>query len=116
MERVKIDSWPTAIVTVAGLACGTVAVLFLFKSGASLEAIGAFAVIVVGMFAGQIVQARKASTVEAKTDQQTEMIERVVRQTNGLSAAERQDIAERAAVAMVDKLRPRQDPFIGGDR
>lgn len=98
MDRfIKISTWPQAVVAASGLLATAGIVVALVMAGWSGEAIAGFAALVLGLATGQYVQTRKASVVEAKTDQQTEMLETVVRQTNGLGDQEREDIAERIA-------------------
>lgn len=100
-DPLKIDNWPEAMVIAVGLVVTGGLVMFLVSAGWSSEAIIAFATLAVGLFAGQLVQARKASTVEAKTDQQTETLAQLVDQTNGKSEAELEEIADRAAVKII---------------
>lgn len=97
----KISSWPQAVVVVAAIAAAAGLVISLSSQGVALEAIVGAIVTVAAIFGGQYVAVRKASSVEAKTDDQTEKLDRIVEQTNGLSTAERQDIAERAAAAIM---------------
>lgn len=107
----KIQSWPQAAVVIAGVVALAGLTGALALAGWSPEAISGFVLAIAGILAGQYVQARKTSEVSAKTDEQTELLHTVVSQTNGLSDAERQDIAERAAAEMLRKLRPAGDPF-----
>lgn len=104
-EPLKIESWPQAVVLAVGLAVTGGVVIFLVSAGWSSEAIIAFGTLAAGLFAGQAVQARKASTVEAKTDQQTETLAQLVEQTNGKSEAELDAIADRAAVKVIAAYR-----------
>jgi hypothetical protein len=97
----KIDSWPQAIVIAVGLVVTVGLVMFLVNAGWSAEAIIGFATLAIGLFASQFVQTRKAATVEAKTDQQTETLAKIVEQTNGKSEAELDEIADRAAVKII---------------
>lgn len=97
--KLKIDSWPQAAVIMTGLVTLGAMLWMLVRAGWGADSIVAFAALAVGTFTGQTIAARKASVVEAKTDAQTESLEVIKRQTNGVSLAERQDIAERAAAA-----------------
>lgn len=97
----KINNMPQAIVAAAGIVAVAGLIVALALAGWSGEAIVAFAGLAASMVVGQVVAARKASVVEAKTDQQTHMLETVVEQTNGVSHQERQDIANRAALEAV---------------
>lgn len=96
-DAVKIDSWPQAVVVVVGLVATAGVTVALVHAGWSGEAIIGFATLAAGLFAGQLVSARKASAIEAKTDHQTEKIDTIVEQTNGRSDAEIEAIAARAA-------------------
>jgi len=99
----KINSWPQAIVAVTGiLAIGGI-VVALALAGWDAEAIMGFATLAAALVVGQFVQTRRASVVEAKTDAQTATLQTIERQTNGMSSAERQDIAVRAAQAVLDR-------------
>jgi hypothetical protein len=100
-DALKIDSWPQAMVICVGLLATAGVVGFLVSAGWSSEAIIAFATLAVGLFAGQLVQARKGATVEAKTDQQTATLAQLVDQTNGKSEAELDEIADRAVLKLV---------------
>lgn len=111
---IKINNWPQAIVAAAGLIAISGIIVALVLAGWSAESIIGFAALAAGLVTGQYVQTRKAAVVEAKTDVQTEMLETVVAQTNGLSEAERRAIAEHAAEAMLRRLRPGPDPFARG--
>lgn len=104
-KPLKIDSWPQAIVAVAGIAATAGVVVFLAGAGWSGEAIGAFATLALGIVATQFVQTRKTAQVEAKTDQQSETLDQIVRQTNGKSDAELDEIAGRAAVQVIAAYR-----------
>jgi hypothetical protein len=112
--KIQIQSWPQAAVVIAGIIAISALGTALIMAGWSSEAIVGFVIAIAGIVTGQYVQARKTSEVVAKTDQQTEMLETVVAQTNGLSEAERRAIAEMAAESMLRKLRPGPDPFASG--
>lgn len=95
--KLKVESWPQAAVVITGLITAAAVLVLLVRAGWSVDGIVAAAVAVAGIFTGQFVTTRKASVVEAKTDAQTETLDVIARQTNGVSTDERQDIAERAA-------------------
>lgn len=99
----KINSWPQAIVAVTGIVAVAGIVVSLALAGWNAEAIAGFASLALALVVGQYVQTRRASVVEAKTDQQTETLHTIERQTNGLSNAERQDIAVRAAYIALEQ-------------
>lgn len=101
----KIDTWPQALVTAVAIVTGAGALAFLYAKGADLPTIGAFMVVVAGLFTGQALAARKASVVEAKTDKQTEQLHTIIGQTNGKSEAELEEIADRAAVKVIEAYR-----------
>lgn len=104
-DELKIDSWPQALVTAVAIITGAGALAFLYAKGADLPTIGAFAVVVAGLFTGQALAARKASVVEAKTDQQTEQLHTIIGQTNGKSDEELDEIADRAALRVIAAYR-----------
>lgn len=83
----------TAIIGTVGLFLG-LAIYANWSDGAIVGMVTAFA----ALFANQIVSAYKRTKQDEKLDTITE-------QTNGLSFAERQDIADRAAVAAVQRYR-----------
>jgi hypothetical protein len=107
-EALKIDTVPQAIVATAGICATAGVIVFLVNAGWNMEAIGAFATLAAGIIASQFVNARKTAVVEAKTDAQTEQLgaqlDQIVQQTNGMSEAEREDIAMRAADRAVNDL------------
>jgi hypothetical protein len=100
----KIDSWPQATVIISGVLATTGVVIFLVSAGWSGDAIGAFVTLALGLFAGQLANARKTATVDAKTDAQTDQLDLIQRQTNGLTAAERHAIAVDAAEHAIRKF------------
>lgn len=104
-KPLKIDSWPQAIVAVAGIAATAGVVVFLASAGWNAEAIGAFATLALGIVATQFVQTRKTAQVEAKTDQQSEVLDTIVAQTNGKSEQELEEIADRAVLKLVAAYR-----------
>lgn len=106
----KIDNWPTAAVIVAGIASTAVVVYFLVDAGWSSEAIIAFGTLAVGVFAGQAVNARKTAQIEAKTDAQSATLETIVEQTNGMSTAQIEQVAETAAARAIVKYEHRNNP------
>jgi uncharacterized membrane protein len=99
----KINTVPQAVVLSVGLIAAAGLVVGLAFAGWSAEAIVGFGGLALALVTGQFVAARRASVVEAKTDQQTATLDTIRRQTNGLSAAERNDIAVRAARAALDE-------------
>lgn len=105
----KIENWPTAIVVCAGILCTGGVVFFLVDAGWSSEAIIAFGTLAVGVFAGQAVNARKVSQVEAKTDAQSEKLDTIVEQTNGMSTAQIEQVAETAAARAIVKYEHRKN-------
>jgi hypothetical protein len=106
MDRViKISSWPQAVVVVVGVLVTGAVVVALVLAGWSGEAIVGFAALVAGLFTGQYVQTRKASTIEAKTDHQSQQLQTIVEQTNGRSEAELDEIADRAALRVIQAYR-----------
>jgi hypothetical protein len=107
---VKIENWPTAAVIVAGIVCTGGVVYFLVDAGWSSEAIIAFGTLAVGMFAGQAVNARKVSQVAAQTEAQTEKLDTIVEQTNGMSTAQIEQVAETAAARAIVKYEHRNNP------
>lgn len=104
-DPLKIDSWPQALVLAVGLLVTGGVVIFLVSAGWSSEAIIAFGTLAAGLFTGQAIATRKASTVEAKTDQQTAQLDTLLEQTNGKSDAELDEIAGRAAVKVIAAYR-----------
>lgn len=104
-DAVKIDNWPQAFVIGVGLVTIAGLVVFLVQAGWTGETIIGFATLALGLFAGQVVQARKTAAVEAKTDQQTETLATIVEQTNGRSEAELDELAGRAAVKVIEAYR-----------
>lgn len=114
---IKISNWPQAVVAIVGLLSLAAIVVALILAGWSAEAIVGFAVLTAGLFTGQAVAARKASTIEAKTDHQTGQLETIVRQTNGLTEEDRARIAEEAAdLAAVKIVAAYNNGEMGGPR
>lgn len=99
----KINSWPQAIVAVTGILTIAAIVVSLALAGWTAEAIVGFASLAGALVVGQFIQTRRAAVVEAKTDQQTETLHVIERQTNGRSSAELQAVADRAAQAVLDQ-------------
>lgn len=118
MDRyLKINGWPQAIVAITGVFATAAIIVALILAGWSAEAIVGFAVLAVGLFTGQVVNARNASKVEAKTDHQTDTLATIVRQTNGLSDADRARLAEEAAdLAAVKVVEAYNRGEMGGPR
>lgn len=79
----KIDTVPQAIVASVGIVSVAGLVGFLVWSGWSAASIVAFAGLAAGLFAGQLVNSHKAAQLDAKQDQQSAKLDRVVAQTNG---------------------------------
>lgn len=102
--HLKIDNWPQAVVIVSGILATGGVVVCLVNAGWSGEAIAAFATLAVGLFAGQLATARKASSVDAKTDQQTKQLAVIQEQTNGHSDDERHALAVEAAEHAIRKV------------
>lgn len=105
----KIDSMPQAIVVTAGIFATSGLVGFLVWSGWSAEAIIGFAVLALGLFAGQYAAVRKASQVDAKQDQQSAKLDRVVKQTNGDMRAAIAEGVSRGIAAGLAVQQQRQD-------
>jgi hypothetical protein len=101
----KIDSWPQAVVITAAIVTGGAALVLLVARGADLPTIAAFIAAAFGVFAGQLATARKTSTVEAKTDQQSATLATIQEQTNGRSEQELQHVAELTALAVVAAMK-----------
>jgi hypothetical protein len=106
----KIDSWPQAIVLVTGIVAAGAVFAFLVAAGWKEGSIAAMVTLVVGQFIGLYVTTRKASTVEAKTDQQSAQLDVIQKQTNGRSAAELAEVAERAAEYVLGRQRFEDKP------
>ncbi len=79
----KITSWPQAVVVVAGLIAVAGIVISLVSAGWDAETIIALATAAAAITAGQYVQTRRASELDAKQDQQSVVLDTVARQTNG---------------------------------
>lgn len=105
----KIENWPTAAVIVAGIACTAGVVYFLVDAGWSSEAIIAFGTLAAGFFGAQAVNARKLTAVAQQTDAQTEKIDTIVEQTNGMSSAQMAQVAETAAARAIVKYEARKN-------
>lgn len=86
----NVKSWPQAAVLIAGVIAVGGVVVCLANAGWDGQTITAFAALALGVITGQGVMAHRSSVVEAKTDQQTEQLATIARQTNGeLKAAVR---------------------------
>ena len=79
----KITSWPQATVVVVGLTAVAAIVISLVRAGWDSETIIALATAAAVIVAGQYVQTRRASELDAKQDQQSRTLDTVARQTNG---------------------------------
>lgn len=89
-------TWPTVgLIAVLGAIAVALATLAHWDAGAILGAIGILAGIGGGAAVGGAV-AGKVEDVHAETAAQTEVLAKIDHQTNGLSEAERQDIAVKA--------------------
>lgn len=99
------QTWP-AVGLIAVLA-GVVVALAAFTDWGSAEILAVVGILG-GIGGGAAVAGGVAGRVEevhTETAAQTETLNRIDHQTNGLSGQERQDIADRAATAAVDELR-----------
>lgn len=94
---IKISSWPQAVVAVAGLFAAVGAFWAMLSADVPVEAAIGAAMALLGLSGGQLAIARRASVTEAKTDAQTDQLTTIVKQTNGLSDADRARLAEEAA-------------------
>lgn len=94
---IKIDTWPQAIVAVAGIVGIVGAVWALAHAGMPIEVIIGAVFTLLGLSGGQLAIARRAGSVEAKTDDQSRKLDTIVTQTNGVSDDERDRIADAAA-------------------
>lgn len=104
----KINSTPAAIVASVGILAIAGIIVALALAGWSGEAIVAFGALALALVTGQLVQVRKTSEVEAKTDQQTQTLRVIARQTNGdLKAIVADAVADgiRRGVAEADRNR-----------
>ena len=88
------------IIGLLGLVIG-LAVFAKWSEGAIIAMVTAFGAMFVNAFMTVRNQAKTAQTLDA----QDVKLDTVVRQTNGMSEAERQDIAERAALSVVAQFR-----------
>jgi len=86
----------TAIVTIAGLVFGLAT--FAHMDDGALIGLATAA----GAVLGNLVVQLRSNVKLAAQDRQ---LDTIVKQTNGLSERERQDIAERAVAALIEKLR-----------
>ena len=105
----KISTLPQAIVAAAGILAVAAVVVSLALAGWSPEAIVGFGILAATQFVALYLQTRRTAVVEAKTDHQTDQLDTIVQQTNGMSEAERErladDAADRAAVRIVAAFR-----------
>lgn len=104
----KINNGPQAAVAIAAIVAVSAIVISLVLAGWSAEAIIGMAAAAVALATGQLVNARRTSVVEAKTDQQSETLDTIRHQTNGgmkaaIAAAVSQGIAD--GMALVDAHR-----------
>lgn len=97
-------TWPAvALIAVLGAIAVALATLAHWEATAILGAVGVLAGIGGGAAVGGAV-AGKVEDVHAETHAQSETLAQIERQTNGLSAAERQEIAEAAAAAVLRRM------------
>jgi hypothetical protein len=114
---IKISNWPQAVVACAGLLAITGMVWALAHAGVDVEVILGAVLTLVGLSGGQRAIARRAASTEAKTDVQTRQLDTIVRQTNGLSDADRARLAEEAAdLAAVKVVEAYNRGEMGGPR
>jgi hypothetical protein len=94
----------TGIVGMLGLVVG-LAVLAQWSDGAIIAMVTAFGAVIVNTVIAVRNQAKTAEVLQGQDDK----LDTVVKQTNGLSEIERQDIADRAAeagaIAVIAKLK-----------
>lgn len=107
-------NWPTVTVLSIGAVCMVAMVYFLSAAGWSeggiaglVTGIGAVITSIIVQLRGQQNQAHQLDALDRKTDV-------VVAQTNGLSDRERQDIAQRAALIVLEQ--GQTDPRVGEER
>jgi hypothetical protein len=97
----------TSILGILGLVVG-LAVLADWSDGAIIGMVTAFGAVIVNTVISVRNQAKTAEVLQGQSEVlqgQDDKLDRVVHQTNGLSDAERQDIAERAAASVVRQFR-----------
>lgn len=100
-------TWPAVgLIGTLGAIAVALAVLSTWGSGEILGLVGVLAGIGGGAAVGGAVAGR-VDQVHAETAAQTETLNKIDHQTNGLSGEERQDIAERGAAAAIEALRQR---------
>lgn len=98
-------TWPTVgLIGVLGATAVALATLADWEAGAVLGVVGILAGIGGGAAVGGAVAA-KVEDVHAETEAQTRTLAQIERQTNGLAAAEKQEIAEAAAAAVLRQIR-----------
>jgi hypothetical protein len=115
-EQLKIDSMPQAIVLASGIFATAGLVGFLIWSGWSAEAIIGFATLGMGLFVGQFAAARKASQLDAKQDQQSAKLDKVVKQTNGDMRAAIAEGVSRGIAAGLAVQEQKKPPWMDGSR
>jgi hypothetical protein len=99
-------TWPTVgLIAVLGAIAVLLATLAHWEAGAILGAVGILAGIGGGAAVGGAVAGR-VDDVHAETTAQNQVLAKIDHQTNGLSDTERQDIAERAAAAVLRQQGP----------
>lgn len=114
---IKISSWPQAVVAVAGLFAAVGAFWAMLSAGVEVATAVGAAMALLGISGGQLAIARRASVTEAKTDAQTDQLHTIVKQTNGMSEADRAKLAEEAAdLAAVKVVEAYNRGEMGGPR
>lgn len=94
-------TWPTVgLIAVLGAIAIALATLADWEAGAILGLLGILGGIGGGAAVGGAV-ANKVEDVHAETARQTSTLQTIARQTNGMAAADRQQIAEAAADAVL---------------
>lgn len=101
-------TWPAvAVLAVIGAVVVALASLTDWGPGEILAAAGVLASLGGVQLVGNAVSGR-VDQLAAQTTAQSEQLDTIQRQTNGLSTRERQDIAERAAAAAIAALREQE--------
>jgi hypothetical protein len=114
---IKISNWPQAVVAVAGLFAAVGAFWAMLSADVPFEVAVGAVMTILGLSGGQLAIARRAASTEAKTDRQTQQLTTIVKQTNGMSEAERRTIAEEAAdLAAVAVIAAYNRGELGGPR
>jgi len=112
--KVKINNWPTAIVAVVGLLTVGAVLVLLVNAGWSGEGIAAFVSLTLGIVATHLVNIRRTSSVEAKTDAQSQQLDTIARQTNGELKAVVATAVQEGIDRAVAKMRAEQGEIDSG--